>query len=238
MDTKNFGSVTIKNETLGEVEALISTFNVVDKDKDVVLPGSFTDNTPVVISSYNHTSWDGALPVGKGVVSETEKGAVLSGSFFMDTTHGRDAFLTVKGLADSGLGEWSYSLENVSAKMGEWDGESVRIIDKIGLREVSPVLAGASVGTQTLSTKNVNTFSDHQDKVLAELDGLFERASQIVALRASEGKSFVSFNDFCDNVSLKIVDFLKLSESTESNTDNLADELQRIMLRQLAKSNR
>src|SRR6267143_465037 len=90
----------------GSFKATIATFNVVDKDGDVTFPGAFPIGKQIPISAYGHTSWEGALPVGMGVVGADEKTAWIDGKFFTDTTAGLDTYKTVKNLGP--LGEWSY----------------------------------------------------------------------------------------------------------------------------------
>lgn len=151
MDTKSL-RVEVKDDDKGLVRAVFSTFNAIDSDQDVTRPGAFEDGAEVPISSYGHTSWQGALPVGKATIRQDSKKAVLEGQFFMDTTHGRDAFLTVKQLG--ALGQWSYGYDPVEFSFGEHDGQRVRFLDKVLIHEVSPVLRGAGVGTRTLTAKS------------------------------------------------------------------------------------
>lgn len=151
MDTKSL-RVEVKDAAKGTVKAVFSTFNVVDSDKDVTPPGAFADGAEVPISAYGHTSWGGALPVGKGVIRQTDTEAFLEGQFFMDTTHGKDAFLTVKELGE--LGQWSYGYDPEEYSFGEFDGMQVRFLNKLKVHEVSPVLVGAGVGTRTVTAKS------------------------------------------------------------------------------------
>lgn len=144
----------------GEVTAIFSTFDVVDHDGDVTLPGAFTDGAKVRISAYNHTSWQGALPVGKGVIHTTETEAVMEGQFFMNTAQGRDTFTVVKELAD--IGEWSYGFDVDDAIPGEFDGQPVRFLRKLTVHEVSPVLLGAGIGTRTLAAKSLDDMTDEE----------------------------------------------------------------------------
>lgn len=152
---KSFTDVTIKAADKGEVSAVFSAFNVIDNDGDVTLPGAIKDGTEVVISSYahgSHAELGGKLPVGKGVIRTTDTEAILEGKFFLNTTHGKDAFETVKQLG--ALQEWSYHLARVTSERGEWNGQPANIIKHIGhIKEVSPVLIGAGVGTRTLAVK-------------------------------------------------------------------------------------
>ena len=156
MQHKTLSRVRVKDADLGQIEAVFSTLGVVDSDGDVTVKGAFTDGASVVISAYGHRSWDGDLPLGKGTIREDGNEVVLDGEFFMGTTHGRDAFLTVKALSESDLQEWSYSLEEVESERGEVDGKRVNIIKRVTVKEVSPVLRGAGVNTRTLVAKSAS----------------------------------------------------------------------------------
>lgn len=190
---KTFSGVTVKAADEGKVSAVFSTFNVVDHDGDLTLPGAIKDGTEVVISSYGHESHWGALPVGKGIIRTTDTEAILEGQFFLDTTHGRDTFNTVKGLAD--LQEWSYSLQDVASKSDNVDGQDVRVLESIGkIKEVSPVLMGAGIGTRTLAAKGLTTLHDQIEAAAATLDEVVASAERVVALRAEKGKSLSAVN--------------------------------------------
>lgn len=154
METKTFTDVRIKDAAQGIVEAVIATYGVVDKDGDVMVKGSIPDGQPVVISAYGHKSWEGALPVGKGITKNVGDEATVEAQFFMDTTHGSDTFKTVQQLSESGLQEWSFSLRQTKARRGDHEGKNVRFVDSTEVKEVSPVLMGAGVNTRTLATKS------------------------------------------------------------------------------------
>lgn len=150
--------VKVVDEQKGEVEAVFSTLNVVDKDRDVTLPGAFGEQK-VRISAYNHRSWQDELPVGKGTIRERGNEAILSGQFFMDIPKARDTFTVIKELED--LMEWSYGydiLERSEGKFPEGDekGEDVQYLKKLKVHEVSPVILGAGENTRTLGAKNAN----------------------------------------------------------------------------------
>lgn len=148
---KHLSCVEIKSADKGQVSAVFATFNVVDKDGDVTVPGAFEDGAEVIISSYGHTSWSGALPVGKGRIRVMADEAVLEGQFFLDTTAGRDTFEVVKQLG--ARQEWSYGFDVLDAEDGIVDGRNVQILKKLLTHEVSPVLRGAGVNTRTLAVK-------------------------------------------------------------------------------------
>ncbi len=135
----------------GEVSAVVSTFNVVDSDNDVVLASAFTDGQAVpMVWSHN---WD--LPVGKGVIRVQADRAVFEGRFFTDTTAGLDAYRTVKNMAE--LQEYSWGFQILEAENGSHDGRAVRFIKRSEVFEVSPVLVGANRQTYTLDIKGAKS---------------------------------------------------------------------------------
>lgn len=152
MDVKRFGLAEVKTGDRGEVSAVFSTFNVVDSDGDVTVPGAFEDGAEVVISSYGHTSWSGSLPVGKGVIRSTDTEAIMDGQFFMDTAAGRDTFTVVKRLGP--MGQWSYGYDVLDSDRGMFAGTEVRFLKRLHVHETSPVLIGAGVNVRTLDAKS------------------------------------------------------------------------------------
>jgi hypothetical protein len=151
MDIKQLGGVSIKNADRGEFSAVIATYGVIDKDGDVTEPGAHRDGAEVIVSAYGHASWGGTLPVGKARLRTTKTQTIADGQFFMDTTHGRDTFETVKQLGP--MGQWSYGYDVLDSATGELDGQPVRFLKSQEIHEVSPVLIGAGVNTRTLATK-------------------------------------------------------------------------------------
>jgi hypothetical protein len=188
--TKHLTNVEIKDATKGIVTAVISTFGVIDSDGDVTSKSTFTDGAPVVVSAYGHTSWQGDLPIGKGVLTTTDSEAIAELQFFMDIPHAKAAFDVVAELSKAGLQEWSYSLEGSVVKVGELDGQRANFIESTTVKEVSPVLRGASVNTRTLAVKSDGVpFVQHIESVLAEVDALTDRATAVLAVRAEKGKT-------------------------------------------------
>jgi phage head maturation protease len=163
MQSKTLERVEVKSADRGEVSAVFSTFNVVDKDNDVTLPGAYTEGAEVVISAYEHKSWGGALPVGKGRIRTTRTEAILDGQFFMDTTAGRDTFAVVKQLGAQQ--QWSYGYEVIDAEPGTFDGKEVRFLKRLEVPEVSPVLVGAGIDTRTLAVKTAEARSKERATV-------------------------------------------------------------------------
>lgn len=189
MNTKHkaLTGLKITDEDQGLVRAVFSTFNVIDSDGDVTLPGAFEEGKAVRISAYNHTSWGGALPVGKGTIHANDEEAILEGQFFLDTAAGRDTFAVVKQMGE--LQEWSYGFDVIEAEPGHFNGEAVTFLKRVDVHEVSPVLLGAGVNTRTLAAKSRGQkLSDHIAAVVAEAGVVTERIADVLAKRSEKGK--------------------------------------------------
>lgn len=190
MDKKTFGGVEVKSESKGEIRAVFSTLGVVDKDGDITVKGAMKDGAPVRLSAYNHKSWEGALPVGKGIIREVGNEVVFEGQFFMNTTHGRDTFETVKAMGE--LQEFSYGFDVVDSEEPDQEQKSAgarRILKSLAVHEVSPVLLGAGVGTRTVGVKGEKkTFAEELTEVVASVKAVRERAADVMAMRAEKGK--------------------------------------------------
>jgi HK97 family phage prohead protease len=188
MDTKSL-RVEIKDADRGEVVAIFSTFNVIDHDGDVTVPGAFEDGAKTRISAYNHGSWGGELPVGVGTIKTTPTEAQLHGRFFMDIAEAAKTFQTVKAMSAEGLQEWSYGYDVLEYAFGQHDGRDVRFLQKQKVNEVSPVLLGAGIGTRTVLTKSAGLkFSDHALAVLTAVGALSDRAAEVLTKRQEQGK--------------------------------------------------
>ena len=154
---KALANLKITDAEKGEVEAVFATLGVVDYDGDVTVKGAFTEED-VRISAYNHESWKGALPVGKGTIREEGDKAVFKGRFFLDTTSGRDTFGVVKEMGE--LQEWSYGYDTLEAEPGTKEGQTVNFIKRQKVHEVSPVILGAGIDTGTVAVKAKQLQSD------------------------------------------------------------------------------
>lgn len=155
MDCKVFPLRSLKaDDDAGTVTAVFATLSVVDHQGDRILPGAIGEQQ-VRMSAYQHGSWHGALPVGKGRVFERGNEAIFEGRFFLNTVAGREHYLTVKEMGD--LQEWSFALPEMDWSMVEEDGRRVREIKRVSIPEVSPVLMGAGIDTRTLAVKGAET---------------------------------------------------------------------------------
>jgi phage head maturation protease len=190
LERKSFTGIDLKADKPGEFVAKIAQLNVIDKDQDVTLPGSFPQGKSILISAYQHESWMGALPVGKGIVKEVGNDVMVEGEFNLKTETGREHYETIKFAPE--LQEWSYGFRVTKrGEETEWNGQPVgRIIKGVDIFEASPVLRGAGVNTGTLAIKQDKgqTLEAQADAALAAVSDLVTRAKSLADLRRKEGR--------------------------------------------------
>jgi len=187
----------------GMVKAVFSTLNVIDHDGDIIMPGSIPNGHPVRMSAYNHSSWQNALPVGKGTISEIGDQLIFDGQFFLDTANGVDTYKTVKNLGD--LVEWSFGFDVLEKETttDAMSGQEVRLLKRLNVTEVSPVLLGAGIGTRTIDVKSADKleslpgakskrYKEHAELILESCADFVKRSQSIADLRTDEGKEAAS----------------------------------------------
>ena len=199
-ERKSFIGTEFKEETKpGSFTARIATLNVIDKDSDVTLPGAFPNGKKVLISSYQHGSWQGGLPVGTGIIKEVGDEVLFEGQFNLDSDIGMEHYKVIKFAPD--LQEWSYGFRVKELETNvEWQGQPVsRILKKLVVIEVSPVLQGAGIDTAVLAIKSDNqtppdkkdegmTFADETKTVLNAVESLLTRSKSLADLRRQDGR--------------------------------------------------
>jgi hypothetical protein len=155
-------TLEIKDAEKGQVEVVYATFDAIDHHGDWTEKDAFEDGAEVLIGSWGHGTVFGEPPVGKGVIKVTKKDARMVGQYFLDTVAGREQFTTVKNVGPSQ--EWSYSFE-VKAT-GEVTEELRqrgvrRVLSKLLVHEVSPVMRGAGIDTRTVTAKCAQCGGEH-----------------------------------------------------------------------------
>lgn len=194
MDYKTVRFVGLKelNEQ-GEFIATIAKFNNVDLDGDVTVPGAFPEGKRVQIAQWGH-NW-GDLPYGVAELRQAGDEQQAHGKFNLETTHGRDAYHTVKMGAD--IQEWSYGFQIVEAEYGEYNGQEVRFLKRLDVAEISPVMRGAAGPgmTRVEEIKNAPlTFDEQTAMTLAAVAAFVERATSLADLRAKSGRRISAAN--------------------------------------------
>lgn len=133
----------------GSIEAVFATFDAIDLDGDVTLPGAFTTGQEVIMC-WSH---DWGSPIGKGAIRVEPTRALFAGRFWLDTAAGLEAYRRVKNAGD--LQEFSYGYSVIDGEYGTYQGRDVRFLKTLSVSEVSPVLKGAAGpgNSYTLSVK-------------------------------------------------------------------------------------
>jgi hypothetical protein len=190
-ERKTFTPTQLKLTETGEVTVAFAQIGVVDRDDDLTEPGAFPTKS-VPMSAYGHSSWMGELPTGKGAIHEEGGWAIFSGAFFMQTDQGRNTHQTVKDMAE--LQEWSYGYLATDYEFVERDGKTVRILKKVDVYEVSPVLVGAGVGTHTRAIKTADLgaglpYAEHLSLGLETVKAILVRSKDRAEFRAKEGRT-------------------------------------------------
>jgi HK97 family phage prohead protease len=183
MDTKQLTTTaTLKADDNGEegtIEAVFSTFGVVDRDGDIVEAGAIQNNVNVpMVWSHDWTKM-----IGRGVTHTTSERAVYKGKFFLDTEAGADAYRTVKAMGD--LMQYSWGFRILEGDWVEKDGDYVRVIKRAELFEVSPVLIGAGLDTGTLGLKHGQPLNEQLDIIENAITDLVARVKSRVDYRLS-----------------------------------------------------
>jgi uncharacterized membrane protein len=139
----------------GSFAAVFSQFNVIDHDGDVTLPGSFQKGAKVPLQGMGH-NWD--IPtIGYGVINADSEKAWIEGEFNLKMASAREHYESIKFSHEKGLNqEYSYAFDVTkkgrSEDLAAWPGAK-RILAGLDVKEVSPVLLGAGIGTGTLDIK-------------------------------------------------------------------------------------
>lgn len=217
---KSLSGFKVTDSSKGEFEAVFAVLDVKDHDGDVTLKGAFEQGAEVRVSAYNHKSWEGALPVGKGVISEDGDQVVIKGKFFLDTAAGQETFTVVKEMGD--LQEWSYGYDTLEEERGTHKGQSANIIKKQKVYEVSPVILGAGIGTRTTAIKSRVQKSKEMKQLYSDVYWQLRDLGRD-HFHAGNGR-YVSIQDFDiddDYVIFRVVDdeakFVKLSYTRDSD---------------------
>lgn len=200
----------------GQLTAVISRFDVVDTQGDVVLASAFTPGQRVPL--VWHHNWE--MPIGDGTMRVTDTEAIFDGRLWLDTTDGEQSY---RRMLNAGtLQEYSWSFRILDAAIEQRDGEDVRVIKGAEMFEASPVLVGAAGRgrTGTIALKSGLTLADESGQVLAACLTLSERLRSHAELRtAKEGRVLSEANrqrlkDHADRLEVVVRDLRDLHAST------------------------
>lgn len=193
MKTPETKSILVeKMDEAGHGLARLATLSAVDSDGDTYAPGAFAwkeggEQWVPILPAHNR----GAMPIGKARVYEEGDLAYAELHLNLETAAGKEWQSHLK--FDLGMGrpaqEWSYGFGVLDAAKEVRGEDPIRVLKRLDVHEVSPVVRGAGVGTATLTMKGSHgSFADQLDAVIAELDDIVGRAGDIAQLRSAEGR--------------------------------------------------
>lgn len=184
IERKTFRGEIKQTDNEGSFEAIIATLDVVDADGDIIVPGAFQNATVSVLPAHNSQH----VPLGKAKMEDRDNKAIAVGQFNLDVKAAKEWHKALQFDLENppAIQEWSFAYRVVESEMETRDEEEVRILKKMDVMEVSPVLRGAGVGTGTIAAKQ--RFVDQLETTLKALEDTLERAKSIAELRASNDK--------------------------------------------------
>jgi len=145
------------NDETGTFTAYANVFNIKDEANDVTMKGAFINTIaehkakqtmPKLLAQHGHTS----MPIGVITdMEEDEKGLKISGKFALGTQAGKEAYeLVVMKAIDS----FSIGFVTVESKNDVFDGESVRALLELDVKEVSLVTFACNEDSKIESIKS------------------------------------------------------------------------------------
>lgn len=132
----------------GAFTARIATIGVRDLDGDIIEPGAFGEQV-VKVAGFGH-SWT-RPPVGKGKVYEKGNQALVDGQYNLEMASAQEEYQSVQFLGADG--EWSFGFRVLEGAWGKHENRETYFIKKMLVYEVSPVMKGAGIDTQTINAK-------------------------------------------------------------------------------------
>ncbi|HEU5160334.1 MAG TPA: HK97 family phage prohead protease [Streptosporangiaceae bacterium] len=165
------------DEGKGRVTAVFATLGVVDRHGDLTPRGAFGRQV-AILGQHNHaTHSPGFIPLGKAFVYEDGDQARADLRFNLKVQAARDTYEAIRfDLADPPpLIQYSYGFDTLDHDFAHVDDRRVRVLKRLRVFEVSPVLLGAGIGTRTLYAKDLDVAQAAEwlaDPLERELAGL------------------------------------------------------------------
>ena len=192
--------VTVKDDadSPGTVVASFAAFDEIDRDGEITRPDAF-GTQKVLLGAYGHSSFGrmGAPtpPVGIGEIREEKGQGIFTGQFNLEMMAGKETFESVKMAGP--LQQWSYGFQVLKESFDTVRGQRVRVLEKMKVHEVSPVMIGAGTRTRTLDIKEATeafTLEEHSDHALAAWTEYLNRLKALADLRAKDGRILSAAN--------------------------------------------
>jgi HK97 family phage prohead protease len=181
---------SVDTEAQGRIHAVVSCFNNVDSDGDVMLPGSFKSaieggkakgKLPPGVWAHN---WE--MPVAKTLDAyEDAEGLHVLAQFNLKTVAGHDAFSNIEqGI----ITEYSFGFRATDYDQKASGGREIKSVEWF---EWSPVLVGANRNTRTVSAKGLGSGLDkaaHSEAVVTVVSDYHARLREHADFREKDGR--------------------------------------------------
>ena len=169
--------MTVK-EINGEGRALaviVDDLSAVDHDGDTYVAGAFSwkgdgNQWAMIVPAHQRQH----MPLGKVRIYE-EGGAVLAEMWFnLETQAGSEWHKTLSFDVENGnpVQEWSFGYTLPDFDFRQEGSKRIRVLKRVDVYEVSPVLRGAGLRTRTLDVKGLSLKSEQFDALLDDLETL------------------------------------------------------------------
>lgn len=159
----------------GKGVARLGSLSEVDHDEDTYQAGAFMwkgaqGQWSQILPAHD---WR-AMPLGKARVYESGDAIMAEFSMNLDHQAGRDWHAALKFDLAQGqpIQEWSYGFNVLEADYQIRGNSRVRVLKRLDVMEISPVLRGAGVGTGTVALKNVGLKDERFTALIGELGGM------------------------------------------------------------------
>ncbi len=232
MKTETKGLTVEKMDEKGQGLARIAILSAVDHDGDTYAPGAFSwkeggHQWAHILPAHDRR----AIPLGKARVYENGDAALAELHLNLDTEAGKNwhsalMFDLAKGTA---IQEYSYGFGVVDAAFEQRGADRIRVLKRLDIHEVSPVVRGAGVGTGTLALKSRGSFADQLNAVIAEIDDIIDRAGGVKALRDAEGRGMSKARlDQLAELRRRFDEIFQFDPSTNADTEKAQRELEQL----------
>ena len=170
--------------------ARIAQLSAIDNDGDTYQPGAFNwkDGGHQWASMLTAHRWH-EMPWGKARVYEEGGAALAELNINLDTQAGRDWHAALKFDLAKGdaVVEWSYGYDVLEADYEMRAGQRVRVLKKLDVHEVSPVLRAAGIGTGTLGIKGAALKQAQFNQVISGLADMAAAIDENPAILSATG---------------------------------------------------
>lgn len=190
--TREIKSLTVKEmDEAGHGLARIATLSAIDHDGDTYVKGAFAwkeggHQWVPILPAHDRK----AMPLGKARLFEDGDAANAELHLNLKSEAGREWHATLKFDLEKGqpVQEWSYGFDVLDKADESRNGQPVRVLKRLDVHEVSPVVRGAGIGTGTLSLKSHGSLAGQLDQLIAAIDDAVARAGGVKALRQADGR--------------------------------------------------